>query len=101
MEHQELLAGLVRLHILHHTAEADIYGQWMIEELARHGYRMSPGTLYPLLHGMEEKGWLESRQERAGRSMRRLYRATPSGRAALQAAKGKVRELFKEILADE
>lgn len=86
MEHQELLAGLVRLHILHHAAEADIYGQWMIEELARHGYRMSPGTLYPLLHGMEEKGWLESRQERAGRSMRRLYRATPSGRAALQAA---------------
>ena len=101
MEHQELLAGLVRLHILHHAAEDDIYGRWMIEELARHGYRMSPGTLYPLLHGMEEKGWLESRQERAGRSMRRLYRATPSGVAALQAAKGKVRELFKEILADE
>ena len=101
MEHQELLAGLVRLHILHHAAEDDIYGQWMMEELARHGYRMSPGTLYPLLHGMEEKGWLESRQERAGRSMRRLYRATPAGRAALQAAKGKVRELFKEILADE
>ena len=45
MEHQELLAGLVRLHILHHAAEADIYGQWMIEELARHGYRMSHGTL--------------------------------------------------------
>ena len=100
MEHQELLAGLVRLHILHHAAEGDIYGQWMIEELARHGYRMSPGTLYPLLHGMEDRGYLESRQERAGRSMRRLYRATPLGREALQAAKGKVRELFKEILAE-
>lgn len=101
MEHQELLAGLVRLHILHHAAEGDIYGQWMIEELARHGYRMSPGTLYPLLHGMEAKGYLESRQQRAGRSMRRLYRATPLGREALQAAKGKVRELFKEILAED
>ena len=99
MEHQALLAGLVRLHILHHAAEGDIYGQWMIEELARHGYRMSPGTLYPLLHGMEEKGYLESRQERAGRSVRRLYHATPLGREALALARDKVRELFGEIFA--
>ena len=99
MEHQELLSGLIRLHILHHAAEGDIYGQWMIEELARHGYRMSPGTLYPLLHGMEEKGYLESRQERAGRSVRRLYRATPLGREALALAREKVRELFGEIFA--
>ena len=99
MEHQELLAGLVRLHILHHAAEGDIYGQWMIEELARHGYRMSPGTLYPLLHGMEKKGYLESRHERAGRSVRRLYQATPLGRKALALARDKVRELFGEIFA--
>jgi PadR family transcriptional regulator len=36
MEHQELLAGLIRLHLLHHAAEDGLYGQWMIEELARH-----------------------------------------------------------------
>ena len=101
MEHQELLAGLVRLHILHHAAEGELYGKWMIEELARHGYRMSPGTLYPLLHGLEKKGYLESRRERAGRSIRRLYRATPVGRAALEEAKDKVRELFREILAED
>jgi len=100
MEHQELLSGLIRLHILHHAAEGDIYGQWMIEELARHGYRMSPGTLYPLLHGMEERGYVQSRQERAGRSVRRLYRATPLGREALALAREKVRELFGEIFAE-
>lgn len=100
MEHQELLAGLVRLHILHHATEGELYGQWMIEELARHGYRMSPGTLYPLLHGLEKRGYLASRRERAGRSMRRLYRATPLGRAALEEAKDKVRELFSEILGE-
>ena len=100
MEHQELLSGLIRLHILHHAAEGDIYGQWMIEELARHGYRMSPGTLYPLLHGMEERGYLQSRQERAGRSVRRLYRATSLGREALALAREKVRELFGEIFAE-
>ena len=99
MKHQELLSGLIRLHILHHAAEGDIYGQWMIEELARHGYRISPGTLYPLLHGMEERGYVQSRQERAGRSVRRLYRATPLGREALGLAREKVRELFGEIFA--
>jgi DNA-binding PadR family transcriptional regulator len=98
MEHQELLAGLVRLHILHHAAEGEVYGQWMIEELARHGYRLSPGTLYPMLHAMERRGYLAARGERGSRSVRRLYRATPLGRAALKEASLKVRELFKEML---
>lgn len=98
MEHQELLAGLVRLHILHHAAEGDLYGQWMIEELGRHGYRLSAGTLYPMLHAMERKGYLISRVEKAGRSQRRIYRATPFGEEALGVATDKVRELFREIL---
>lgn len=101
MEHQELLSGLVRLHILHHATEGEVYGQWMIGELARHGYRLSAGTLYPLLHALERKGYLTARQERHGRSVRRLYRATPLGRAALQEAREKVRELFKEMLPPE
>lgn len=100
MEHQELLSGLVRLHILHHAAQGKLYGQWLIEELARHGYRLSPGTLYPMLHAMEKKGYLASRVERSGRSARRVYRATRLGRQALKEAKLKVRELFSEIMED-
>jgi DNA-binding PadR family transcriptional regulator len=100
MEHQELFAGLIRLHVLHHAAAGEIYGQWMIEELARHGYRISPGTLYPLLHGLEEKGYLESRQERVGQRNRRVYRATLMGREAQAIGKEKVRELFREILPE-
>ena len=100
MEHQELFAGLIRLHVLHHAAEGEIYGPWMIEELARHRYRLSPGTIYPLLHGLEARGYLESRQARVGARSRRLYRATPLGRAALAEAKHKVRELFGELLAE-
>jgi PadR family transcriptional regulator PadR len=98
MQHQELLAGFIRLHVLHHAAERDLYGQWMIEELAHHGYRVSPGTLYPLLHGMERKGYLESRIERAGRSQRRIYNATPYGIEALAMAQDKIRELFREVV---
>lgn len=97
MEHQELLAGFIRLHVLHHAAEGELYGQWMIEELARHGYRLSPGTLYPLLDGMEKRGYLVSRRERAGRSVRRLYIATPFGREALAVARARLRELFREV----
>ena len=99
MEHQELLAGFIRLHILHHAAEGDLYGQWMIEELAHHGYHVSPGTLYPMLHGMERKGYLTSRIERAGRSQRRIYRTTAYGIEAMTIAQDKIRELFREVVA--
>ncbi|MBV1797696.1 PadR family transcriptional regulator [Siccirubricoccus sp. G192] len=100
MEHQELLSGFVRLHVLHHAAEGELYGQWMIEELARHGYRLSPGTLYPMLDAMERRGYLISRHERAGRSRRRLYRATPLGQEALALARERLRELFREVLVE-
>lgn len=97
MEHRDLFVGLIRLHVLHHAAEGDIYGQWIMEELARHGYRLSPGTLYPMLHAMEKKGYLRSRTKRNNRSARRLYRATPRGVKALDAAKEKLKELVGEL----
>ncbi len=97
---QELFGGLIRLHILHHAAEGDLFGLGLMEELSRHGYRIGPGTLYPLLHGMEEKGYLRSRVERQGRSARRIYRATPAGRKALARAREKVRELFAELIGE-
>jgi DNA-binding PadR family transcriptional regulator len=101
MNHQELLVGLVRLHILHHAAEAEIYGQWIMDELERHGYRLSAGTLYPMLHALERKGYLSSRETKCGRSVRRLYRATPMGREALHEARDKVKELVGELFQEE
>ncbi len=95
--HREFLAGLIRLHILHHAVEGEFYGNWMIEELREHGYRIGPGTLYPMLHALERKGYLRSRTEGTGRRARRHYRATREGRAALAVAKTKVRELLAEL----
>ncbi len=89
--------GLIRLHLLHHASARPLYGLAMIEGLARHGYRLSPGTLYPILHGLEEKGYLRSTERRLGRTARRMYRITPSGRHALEGAKQKVCELFGEM----
>ena len=98
---KDLYSGLIRLHVLHHAVEEPIFGLGMIEELSRHGYRISPGTLYPLLHGLEKKGYLRSSGQVNGKSRRKLYRATPLGRKALMAAKKKVRELFRELMEGE
>ena len=89
------------MHILHHAAQEPIYGLGIIEELGRHGYRLSAGTLYPLLHGLEREGYLRSVEKRNGRLARRLYKATSKGRQALREAKSKVRELFAELFEDE
>ena len=93
-----LYAGLMRLHILHHAAEQVVCGVWVMEELRRHGYEISPGTLYPMLHGLERKGYLQSTKEQVGKTMRRLYSITAEGESALSEAKVKVRELYGEII---
>lgn len=95
---RDLYSGLIRLHVLHHAVREPIFGLGMAEELARHGYRISPGTLYPLLHGLEKRGFLVSSERQNGRSRRKVYRATPAGRKALAVAKSKVRELFREMI---
>jgi DNA-binding PadR family transcriptional regulator len=98
---QDLYSGLIRLHILHHAREKPVYGLWIIEELGRHGYKLSAGTLYPLLHRLEQRGLLKSTTERVGRRVRRVYALTPTGRRALMAAKQKVKELFGELFESE
>ena len=95
---RDLYSGLIRLHVMHHASEEPIFGLGMMEELARHGYRISPGSLYPLLHGLEKKGYLASREQRNGKSLRKLYRATPLGKKALKAARSKVLELLRELI---
>lgn len=98
---RDLYSGLIRLHVLHHAVEGPVFGLGMIEELARHGYRISPGSLYPLLHSLEKKGYLRSTERRNGKSLRKVYRATAAGRKALIAVRGKVRELFHELIEDQ
>jgi PadR family transcriptional regulator PadR len=95
MKFDDLLTGFIRLHVLHHAAEMEIYGLWMIDELGHHGYRLSPGTLYPMLHAMERKGY---RVERQGRTARKLYRATKLGKEGLALAKLRIREFTGEAM---
>lgn len=98
MKFNDLLSGFIRLHILHHAAENEVYGQWMIEELARHGYKLSPGTVYPMLHATEQRGYLRSRKQREGRTARTLYRATRLGKQGLALAKSRILEFTGEAI---
>ena len=93
MEHHDLLSGLVRLHILHHAAQQPVFGQWMIDELARHGYRLSPGTLYPMLAKMERDGYLTCQTRRDGRTSRKFYTITDKGLEGLALARLRLREI--------
>jgi DNA-binding PadR family transcriptional regulator len=100
MKDADLYGGLVRLHILYHASREPVFGLGIMEELARHGYRLSAGTLYPMLHSMEEAGYLRSTSNIVVGKMRRNYRITAKGRKALAAAKDKVTELFGELFED-
>ena len=95
---QRFFAGFMRIHILHHAGEGPIYGVEIAEELARHGYRVSFGTLYPVLHSLEKSGLLVSRTEVKGGRRRRVYELTERGRRTLEELKPKIRELVDEVL---
>jgi DNA-binding PadR family transcriptional regulator len=95
---RQFLRGAVQLHILHHAAEGELDGAWMSRELARHGHRVSPGTLYPTLHRMQAEGLLSSRSVVADGRRRRRYRATAEGRRVLAKTREALRELADEVL---
>jgi DNA-binding PadR family transcriptional regulator len=95
---KRFLRGAVELHVLHHSAEREVHGAWLTGELAHHGHRISPGTLYPTLHRMEAEGLLRSRRDVVGGRVLRLYAATAAGVLALEQARRAVRELAEEVL---
>ena len=98
---REFGTAAVRLHVLHHAAEGEVHGAWMAAELAHHGHRIAPSTLYPLLHRMERAGLLVSRTDVDAGRQRRHYRATDKGRAVLAECRAALAELAHELLPDD
>ncbi|HXR37952.1 MAG TPA: PadR family transcriptional regulator [Terracidiphilus sp.] len=96
-QQRELYFGLIRIHVLVHAAHEPIFGLAMMEELAHHGYRIGPGTLYPLLHGLERSGLLKSSLKVVAERKRRIYKITGAGKKALARASVKVDELHEEL----
>ncbi len=94
---RKFLLGFIQIHILHHAKKMPFYGVWMIEELHDHGYDMSPGTLYPLLHNMETSGFLKMEEKIIDGKIRKYYSITELGITALEEAQRKANELLNEI----
>jgi DNA-binding PadR family transcriptional regulator len=97
---REFLRGAAQVHVLHHAAQGEVHGAWLAVELRRHGYEISPGTLYPMLHRMEQTGLLISCRQLAEGRNRRVYTATERGRAELTRLRAAVAELADEVLVD-
>lgn len=98
---KKFFLGFVKIHILYHAAKEPIFGVGIREELARHGYQLSPGTLYPTLHRLEQDGYLGRRSKVVAGKVRHYYTITKEGEAALEEARDKIRELVTEVIEEK
>ncbi|WP_407312771.1 PadR family transcriptional regulator [Desulfosporosinus sp. SB140] len=98
--YRKIFLAFVQVHILHHANKEPFFGLWIIEELKKHGYSMSAGTLYPILHGMEMDGLLEREERVIEGKVRKYYSLTAQGKVVLEEAKMKSRELYQEIIEE-
>jgi PadR family transcriptional regulator PadR len=97
---RDFFLGFIRIHILYHASKSSIYGVEIMEELARHGYSVSPGTIYPILHSLEEKNYLKSHEKIVSGKIRRYYQITRKGQQALKDSRKKIEELVREVLEE-
>jgi len=98
---RHLFTGFVRLHILYHADKEEICGVEIMEELARHGYRLGPGTLYPMLRSLEEAGYLRCAETVVDGKRRKNFRITPAGKKLMRRARRQLQELVREVLHDK
>jgi PadR family transcriptional regulator, regulatory protein PadR len=97
---RDLSLGFIRVHILFHAAEAPAFGVALMDELARHGYRVGPGTLYPILHKLEREGYLRREEQTVQGKVRKYYRTTQAGTRLLARARAQLRELVEEVFPE-
>ncbi|MBE0427780.1 MAG: helix-turn-helix transcriptional regulator [Nitrospirae bacterium] len=95
---RDFFLGFIKIHILYHASKEPVYGLWLIEELGRHGYKLSPGTLYPILHRLEQEKLLKSHTENIAGKIRKYYRITPKAERMLSKIREKIRELVDEVM---
>jgi DNA-binding PadR family transcriptional regulator len=98
---RDFFLGFIQVHVLHHASREPIYGVWILDELERHGYHLSPGTLYPLLHDLEESGYLRRDDRVVEGKVRKYYVITAAGRKVLRESRDKIKELVDEIMVDD
>ena len=97
----DFFLGFIKIHILYHASKEAVYGAELIRELSRHGYQISCGTLYPVLHRLYQSGYLTSKRKNVHGKIRKYYRITPKGRKALKESRLKIQELIDEVIEEK
>ena len=87
---KSLLSGSMTMLILRLLSEKDMYGYEMIDTLrqkSQNVFELKAGTLYPLLHGLEDKGMLTSYEQEYAGKIRKYYSITKNGKKLLKQKK--------------
>ena len=95
---KKFFLGFIRIHILYHASKSPVYGQWMMDELRSHGYSISPGTMYPILHDLESSKFIRSIKKNVNGKIRRYYSITKKGYKVLEEARLNISELVSEVM---
>ena len=98
---RDLELAFVKLHILYHADNEEIFGVGLMEELKRHGYTIGPGSIYPTLAKLEKGGFLTCEARTVNHKQRKYYRITAAGRSLLDKMKSKIGELYREVVKEQ
>ena len=97
---RSLVSGSMGMLILRLLSEKDMYGYEMIDTLKKRSenvFELKAGTLYSLLHGLEEKQFLNSYEQEVLGKVRKYYQITPEGRKHLEQKKEEWKEYSKAV----
>jgi DNA-binding PadR family transcriptional regulator len=98
---RDIHLAFIKIHILYHASKEEVFGIGLIEELGRHGYKLSPGTLYPTLAKMQEAGLLTCECRTVDHKQRKYYKITRTGIKTLREVKVKLKELYEEVIKEK
>jgi len=98
---KDFFLGFIKIHILYHATKEPVFGVELIRELSRHGYHISPGTLYPILHRLLNDGYLALREKNVCGKIRKYYHITSKGKKALKECRKKIHELVDEVIREK
>ena len=87
---RELLKGSTNMLVLSLLENEDMYGYQMIKKLkekSQNIFEFQEGTLYPILHNLEERNYICSYWDDTGSKKRKYYSITKEGKKHLKEKK--------------
>src|SRR5262245_4900151 len=97
MMDREFQRGFIKLYALWRASKGETYGVQIIEEMRKLGFKVSPGTLYPVLHTLLEEKDLKLTDRIVDGKVRKCYRATAKGKEEAEEVIERLSELLRKL----